>query len=472
MANPIFIRRLTDPQNLVDEKTLLELNDKLGRMMTRLADYPAKGGNPFLFAMSTSNQHVLLSEKDPKTGEETFNTAATDGVTFYWSVDFMKSLTLKSLRTVFEHEIWHNVYFHCDPTRRAARNPIRWNYAVDYVANASIYECATGMDREPFSEMVGGMSKPLSMKDLNDLTMKRGKYAGMSEKKFKDFLKSFQFHLYDPTLQGKNAYEIFDMIEVPPCSHNGKPGEGLGDICPDCQANGMGGFDKHMDSKLTPKEVAKKLREASEVAKAMRGTVPGGVEATLMELEEPELSIQDLLRSTVMSKQAIDGDKKRYGSYRKRYLMLDEDEPYFVSKHADDRAKWICGFDTSGSMSDADIANGLKELKLFGENTEGVVIPMDCTVYWDKAVGVESADDLRNAKVVGRGGTTFADFFKDLPKKMGTEFDVVIVITDGYCDEIPKKYRPEADVVWLITANHKEFKPSFGRVVHLRVAKD
>jgi hypothetical protein len=58
----------------------------------------------------------------------------------------------------------------------------------------------------------------------------------------------------------------------------------------------------------------------------------------------------------------------------------------------------------------------------------------------------------------------------DLPKKLGADFDLVVIISDGDCGHIPANLRPMCDVLWIIT-NDRPFKPSFGRVCQLKPVK-
>ncbi len=125
--------------------------------------------------------------------------------------------------------------------------------------------------------------------------------------------------------------------------------------------------------------------------------------------------------------------------------------------------------DTSGSMGDDDMAYGISQLQVLGSNTEGYIIPCDAQPHWAGVHKVEKADDLKRTKVVGRGGTVFDDFFRDFPKYLGTEFDVIIVLTDGDCGTVPLELRPKnIDVCWVLTRGNTGFKPSFGRVCPLR----
>jgi len=124
--------------------------------------------------------------------------------------------------------------------------------------------------------------------------------------------------------------------------------------------------------------------------------------------------------------------------------------------------------DTSGSMSDNDISYAVSQLQVMGNGTDGIVVPCDAAPRWDKATRIKKINDLKRTKVVGRGGTIFDDFFENFPKELGTDFDVIVILTDGYCGNIPIELKPPIPVVWVVTSDFREFKPSFGKVAPLR----
>jgi predicted metal-dependent peptidase len=151
--------------------------------------------------------------------------------------------------------------------------------------------------------------------------------------------------------------------------------------------------------------------------------------------------------------------------------LVPKHQLYTPKKH-DFLPRWVCLMDTSGSMGDDDIANGVKELQLVADVAEGWIVPCDAQPYWDKATKVNSKTALQRTQVVGRGGTVFEEFFRDLPKqKFAGQFDLVIIITDGDCDQVPVNLMPKgADCLWIVT-NKREFRPNFGRVAQLNPSR-
>lgn len=245
---------------------------------------------------------------------------------------------------------------------------------------------------------------------------------------------------------------------------------------------GPGGHDLHIDSVQTKEEVMGDLIRASEQLKAMgRGKTPAGVESLLQELKTPTLTPHDIIINAFQRKTRDEGVNNDWTRFERR--------PSFISERGEDGVykpvhklyrpvkhtftpKWIAMIDTSGSMGDKDIANGMKELQIVASfpGNEGYVIPCDAVPYWDKITRITDKSDIRKTAIVGRGGTVFAQFFLELPKKLGTDFDVIVIITDGWCDQIPMSLKPPCDVLWIITSNFEDFKPTFGRVAILKDA--
>jgi predicted metal-dependent peptidase len=104
------------------------------------------------------------------------------------------------------------------------------------------------------------------------------------------------------------------------------------------------------------------------------------------------------------------------------------------------------------------------------ERSEGTITCGDAQIYWDKSVKIKKANvaELSKIKVVGRGGTMFADYFTDYEKNIGT-CDFLIVITDGQLldTDVANMQHPGIDVIWLITSG-SSFNAPFGRVFDLK----
>ena len=492
------IARLSDPTNCCSSpRQFKELNEKISSTMTRLFRMPENGGNPFLFALSGPKPHELARELP---GGRALDTAATDGKKFYWNPDFLEQLDPNQAATVMSHEGYHVLFFHTSHERAAGMDPKIWNISVDYVVNGVIetdHE-ESGRKAKIPNLWEGPLGTPIPLDHYIEWI--DGKRQKLPEPGC----------FADVTVHGRSPESIYDqirkaMLASPRRCKESKGGCGamsfdpktgkscFGDPpykpeccqvcgCPPGEGVGPGSLDCHMPSGQTKDETLGDMMRAAEQTRAMgRGDVPGDIEEALGRLKKPELSPHDIIRACIAQHKIDAGNINDYKRFRRRPDFIYEKDPAtgtYAPKHRlyhprkqDFIPKWVALMDTSGSMGDEDIANGVKELQLVADVAEGWIVPCDATPYWDSAVKISNKTDIKRTKVVGRGGTVFQEFFQDLPKqKFGDKVDLMIIITDGDCDQIPMSLRPAgADVLWIIT-NKRKFTPNFGRVCQLRPA--
>ena len=470
--------RLQDPKGVLAENPakLRELQEKVNRAITRLYKLPENGGNPFLFALAYPKPQEIAADL----GGSPFTTAATDGKKFYWCWEFLDALDEDEVATVMSHEIYHVLFFH--PTRMRGKDNHIANIAMDYSVNNTCEEEHEKSGRAKKYQLWGGkkLGKPLTFSDL--LSYIDGKTE----------LPKDPCVFVDAKLRMRSPESIYDEImrhwDKSPrkCKeqHGGcgalsmdpktgkpkKPGPYEPGTCPKCGTppNPLSSMDSHMPSEADRQEVMHDMMRASEQAKAMRGTAPGAVEELLKELHNPELRARDIIRDARMRYRRDVGRMNDYRRLRRRGLSYDP--PVYQWKKKDYASEWVAMIDTSGSMADHDIANGLKELQLVGGEGRGWIVPCDAAPHWKDKIEVTSKSDIRRTKVIGRGGTVFDDFFRGLKQNFPDGFDTVVIITDGDCGTIDPRLKPPCDVVWIIT-NRREFKPTFGRVCWLDPAR-
>ena len=133
--------------------------------------------------------------------------------------------------------------------------------------------------------------------------------------------------------------------------------------------------------------------------------------------------------------------------------------------------------DTSGSMSDEDIAIAFVQIKqlLKTYKTEAEVI------YWDDGiqdvVQFEDYNGLRLAQLraTGRGGTNpncIFELFTSREYRIGLKPkpELIVIFTDGYFGGPSEKYKTKfgRDVLWVISGENKGFSPPFGKIAKLK----
>lgn len=490
--------RLADPMNVATSaRQLMECQDRINTCLTRMFRSPASGGNPFLFALTSPKPHRLVRDIN---GRE-IKTAATDGKVFYWNPDFLESLNPEEVSTVMSHEAYHVLFFHCALERSGGLDGRTWNISVDYVVNATI---------ETENEKSGR-----NLKVPNAWTGPLG--TAISLDMYLEYIDGTREDLPQPgcfvdkTVYGRSPESIYEQLRKAELNsprrckeHQGgcgslsiDPKTGQSKVaqpwdpngCPKCGAppdytgGSAGSLDSHLPSSQTREEtMGDMMRAADQVRASGRGTVPEGIEEALARLKKPELTARDIIRLAVSRRKADAGNNNDWKRFRRRPSFIYEKNAQgilsprhrlYVPKKYDFTPTWVCLMDTSGSMRDEDIANGVKELQLISDIAEGWIVPCDAQPYWEKATRVNSKTALTRTRVVGRGGTVFESFFRELPKqKFGSEIDLVIIITDGDCDQVPVNLMPVgADCLWIITSGKADFNPNFGRVARLYPAR-
>jgi predicted metal-dependent peptidase len=283
--------------------------------------------------------------------------------------------------------------------------------------------------------------------------------------------------------KGQDQNDSHDHGDGQPCNcpdhqdGNGDGGQGQGqgdcdhgcDTCGDgVDVFGLGGtVDDHMDTEESEEKLAKRVSDAMEAAKKMAGHVPAALEDELGLLTAPKVTWQDIIRTRLVKARAGNG-RNDWTRFKTRPMFSGLLVPKRKNYHAD----FGCLLDTSGSMSRDDMAFGISQLTALDERSEGTIVPADAQIYWDQAtkIKIANAESLSKVKIVGRGGTKFAEFFRDYEPNIG-KCDFLIVVTDGWLldSDIAEMVNPGIDVIWLITSA-SSFTPPFGRVFDLRSA--
>ncbi len=493
-----LMNRLQDPKNIVTDPRRLEaLQKKVSECQAKMFQQPVNGGNPFLFAYSGPKPHYLCED----IGGDPMKTAATDGKNYYWNPDFLEGLTKYQITAIMGHESYHIIFNHCSRKRFAGFDRHYLGIAVDYIVNATVDEERERVNVERKNKGMAIFESPWGFGGLSPV-LELKKYLDWIDGKVDKLEGSHCFS--DPTCHKRSPESVYNQImqhvhnSPRKCKSCGalsldpttgkstipKPWDPYG--CPDCGAppnygSGIGGMDSHVDPAVTPEEVMSDMMRAAEMARAIgRGSVPSEIEAALNELKEPTLTAKDIIVNAFQRKSISVGDMKDYTRFKRRpsFIYEKNDAGEFAPKHKlfipenyTYSPKWVVLLDTSGSMRDNDIANGLKEIIPVTaiQESEGWVVPTDAVPHWDQKTKVSSTSDLKRTKIVGRGGTVFDQFFRELPQKIGSDIDVVVIITDGDCgaESMPVELRPKCDTLWIITSGRKNFKPAFGRVLFI-----
>lgn len=462
------------------------------------------GGDPFLFSMLHLCESWAIgnSESIQKSNIESISTAATDGKRFYWNVNFVLNQTPIGLRLIAAHESMHAIFMH--PNRRGNRIPKLWNIAVDFIVNNMIMEDLklrkkdSKTEVEAKKEVVNIFTKNLGkfitfkqysqmlidpFSKIDGLDELYNKKQNKSSDKNNDNKNYFFFADPDLPLEMKRPEKIYDYFykllpKCPKCGRvgiyhnkeNNKYNNGNKCKCEDCNK----GYDilergdlldNHIDCKEDEEKLAKKITDIIESAKRISGKIPAGLEEELNTLTKPKVSWKDIIRSQLF--------KTRTGNKKNDWTKF-KSRPMFGGILAPKKKKYFAKFavilDTSGSMSTEDMSRGISQLQSLDERNEGIVIPVDSEVYWNKVSKLKntSKEELLKIKIIGRGGTVLLEAINEYEKHVSTQ-DFMIIITDSFFmdSDLYKMKNPKIPVYWLVTSNNIDFKPPFGRVINL-----
>ena len=331
------------------------------------------------------------------------STLATDGRNFYYSNDFVNTLTPKECEFGFAHEVLHNVFDHLG--RRDNRDGQLSNIAADYAVNQILKD-----------ERIGEVPKDIKIFQDN-------KYRGWSYEQIYD-------HLYE-NAEKISWEEIGELLD----EHLDGDGDGEsmdGDEDKDGEEIDGSGKGKGRP-KLTEEEkkaIKDEIKEAMVAAAqaAGAGRVPAGVQRFIQDFTEPKMDWRQMLRMNIQSilKSNFSFSRPNRKSQHSGAVL-----PGMMNEETIDVSVAI---DMSGSISNAMAQDFLSEVKGIMDEYKDFKLDLFCfdtEVYnYAKFTG-DNADEIMEYEPKGGGGTDF-DACYNFMKEEGIEPKRFIMFTDGY----------------------------------------
>ena len=342
---------------------------------------------------------------------QSIDTAATDGKNILINNKFFSSLNSSEQNAVMLHEVLHLALLHV--FRMNNRNSEVWNIAADIVVNDLI--------------------------DLNtSFTLPKGAIRD------KSFRKKSVEYVYEQLIKNKKKLKLLKL-------HN-----------PDLLSNKINEtkckqIDENEQHEIETywKDNIQVLQKSAEINKD-KGSIPGGLEAEIATVLEPEVDWRTALWKFVAKTPSDFDEYDRRFFYRGLYLEGLESESINVS---------VC-IDTSGSVSDRLLEQFMGELKGILRSYPHVKCDL---FYADWSLnGPYEIDSIEGVpKVIGRGGTSFKPFFNYI-KKNNDHFNsnkALIYLTDGFGD-FPKD--ASAPTMWIVCKDGLETNQfPFGEVIRI-----
>ena len=349
------------------------------------------------------------------------DTMATDGYNIFVNPDFCDSLSIEETIFVLAHEVMHCVLGHID--RREQREPTVWNHAIDYATNLMLIELGFKM---PKVGLINHSYRGMTSEDIYEELIKKYKKNPQAKDKVNSSIKSWDLHLAPDDIRGLSA-----------------------------RADEFPSLEERKRLRIsTSKDLVGKLQSMA----------PGLFDSEINQAKGGDVPWRALLARFFTG---LRQDDYRMFPPNKKHLWR---EIYLPSIGTPGPSHIVVAVDTSGSMSDDELAIILKEIDKLRSITNCRLTLIQCDADIQKIDDFEATDqtNFKRYKFLGRGGTAFIPVFDYIREKQAESFfqlDCLIYLTDGF-GSFPEK--PSAyPVLWIMTEYSQPNVP-FGEVIRLQ----
>jgi predicted metal-dependent peptidase len=361
-------------------------------------------------------------------------TMATNGILLYYNPAFVDSLNAATLAGVLAHEVMHPALQH--HTRRARRDPKRWNEACDYAINPLLLDA--------------GLTLP-------DDVLVDPRFRGMSAEQI--------YNLREAEAQPQTDSQ--SETEQPQDSQSGTSADDGSESGSPSVPDSPGGIGQVLDAPETGDEVPSTEEQARDwniaVSQAatlaqQAGKIPAGLRRTLDGAAEAKVDWRELLRR--LWSETIPADSSWMRPNR-RHIWNGLYLPGVVREGAGEIAIAV---DCSGSVNARQLRLFEAEIRsiLDGARPERVhVLYFDAEVH---KVDTYAAGETLHLDPVGGGGTDFAPCFAWLDEH-GIRPQTMVFLTDLY-GMFPESV-PDYPVLWASTGGRQA---PFGSVIPMHAA--
>lgn len=297
------------------------------------------------------------------------STLAVDGKSVFYNPQFVLGLSERLCQSAMAHEVMHCVLAHI--SRRGSREPLRWNYAIDFAANLVLRDSGF---------------------EIGDNWLLDTKYRDMT------------------------AEQIYPLL---PEKLGGAGGGGKGPL-----DEVMEGTPGSAETDAVEWKIA--TIQAATAAKA-QGKLPATMERFIDAVTKPQVDWREQLRRFVTQ---ISKDDYAWARPNRRYLSAGM---YLPGLYSENMGPIVVGIDTSGSIDGPTLAAFGAEIRALVaavKPSEIHVVYCDAEV---NHVDVFTPYDDMQFKPHGGGGTAFKPVFDYVAKK-GLKPECLVYLTDLYGD--------------------------------------
>ena len=344
-------------------------------------------------------------------------TMATDGTHLFFNTEFANGLSKEEMEGVICHEVMHNALLHM--IRRGKRDPYGWNVACDYAENLILKDCGFTL---PADALLDEKWRDITAEAIYDRLPKEDK-------------------------EGPVIY-VAGIGEIP----SDKGGTGVAvDPKSNKEGNGKGGDATDGQPSKNYSELEAEWTQAvtsAATAAKMAGNLPGAIGKFATDLIKPQVDWKAALRRFITNTARSD---QTWSRPNRRFIGSGL---YLPSTHSQNVGTIAIGLDTSGSVSDAELAAFWSETHslITSMNPERVVvIPCDAQVH---DVQEFTRDNVPKQFTFGdeggRGGTRFYPVW-DYIKEKDINPVCALYLTDMEADF---GKAPPYPVLWVKSTDH------------------
>ena len=439
---------------------------------------------------------ALIREEVYGLGTAGVTVTAEGRLVLMYDPDTLATLSVKDIKTILIHEVYHIVLHHIPRTIRlfdalseCSDLEKRKFYAISNIA----------CDYAVNSLMVSnGDCKVDDIKNMGEKDPETGKYSfggvypsdcGLPPKQAYEWY--FNQLMSDADGAFQNLFQFMAECGTLPGGMEGGSGDGMSDEeltelleqyrkahSPTAQDTEMRKQIEEMSGDQLKAAVSRSERDsrnavshAKEQTKKGRGTLPGSLKEAIDDmLSTPTVPWQRLLKQWLLN--TLRTRRNRSSRRPKRRLLEDPDACTYPGRVREKVYTLIFAIDTSGSMSAGDLKDSISELVGIQKAAPGVEIRV---IECDAAIGREyDIDEFTPPErtFTGRGGTSFEPVFR---RAAELRADAVIYATDGYAPLPPVELLRIRPLVWLITKGGQPPVPqnnekghSYGHVVQIQ----
>ena len=270
----------------------------------------------------------------------------------------------------------------------------------------------------------------------------------------------------------QNFYKEKPNQPQPGNSQGQSGGQGQPDPNAPATQNNQNGQQPHQWEGLDSEDAKERIKGmVSEVYENMnekqRGYMPAGlVEQIQKLLKKPEITWKQVLRKYVGAIPV---------PHRKTKTRLNRRQPYRADLSGQlpkRHIELVVAIDTSGSMSNSDIAYVINEIFNIVKDYDSKITIIECDAQIGRIYQVKRPSDV-STRVSGRGGTSFVPVIDHINETGLYRNALMIYFTDGYGDhEIPKPRTMRNLWVVLQDEKHLSLKEPYGEVKALKKDAD